>query len=347
MSMVSVLKGAMAILGAMAAAMAVTIGLVFVIMLLMAGYIVIALLIPLVLLVPLAAPVVQVVAWLGSRRSEGAALVPTPTMPEPAFVAAQRPVEMNSVRSGGSSMRITRARFGIGEWFFLGATAVLIAAQVAAVIMGLGPIAAVVNLGYFLVFALMYWIYRHARESRIVHGEMPGAVAREPAALSADLSWEERVLKGVDIFKNLSDEQIAKVASLGATLDVPAGQSLGVAGEPGNQLFIIIRGMAELSAHSGVGEITVRIAGPGESFPLAALLGSGNLITSVEAMTDMQLIAIPRLRLLALFAEEPEIGMKIYEAVAEVLGNRYKSTLTHLTSSAEMALRDMGFFANV
>jgi CRP-like cAMP-binding protein len=205
----------------------------------------------------------------------------------------------------------------------------------------------VVNLGYFLVFAMMYWIYRHARESRIVHGEMPGAVAREPADPSAGLSWEKRVLKGADIFKDLSDEQIAKVASLDATLDVPAGQSLGAAGEPGDRLFIIIRGMAELSAHSGVGEITVRIAGPGESFPLAALLGSGNLITSVEAMTDMQLIAIPRSRLLALFAEEPEIGMKIYEAVAEVLGNRYKSTLTHLTSSAEMALKDMGFFANV
>lgn len=342
--MVGVFKGAMAVLGVMAAAMVVSVGLAFILMLLLAGYIVIALLIPLVLLVPLAAPIVQIVGRLSGRQAGGADRVPTPTTIKPAAVAAQRPVELNSVRSGGSSMRITRAKFGIGEWFFLGATAVLIAAQVAAVIMGLGPIAAVVNLGYFLVFALMYWIYRHGRESTIVHEETPGAVAaREPA----ELNWEQRVLKGVDIFKDLSDEQIAKVASLDTVMEVPAAQLLGVAGEPGNQLFIIIQGMAALSAHSGVGEITVRIAGPGESFPLAALLGSGNLITSVEAMTDMQLIVIPRSRLLALFAEEPEIGMKVYEAIAEVLGNRYKSTLTHLTSSAEMALKDTGFFANV
>lgn len=154
-------------------------------------------------------------------------------------------------------------------------------------------------------------------------------------------------LKDVDIFKGLTDEQIERVAALGDPVRVSAGQALGRAGELGDRLFIITEGKAELSAHSSVGEITVRTAGPGESFPLAALVGSGILITSVEAMTDMDLLAIPSLRLRKLCLDEPEIGMRLYAAIAEVLGQRYSRTLARLTASAERVLKEADFFANV
>ena len=114
----------------------------------------------------------------------------------------------------------------------------------------------------------------------------------------------------------------------------------GKGGELGQTLFVIIEGEASLSAHSEIGEITVRIAGPGESFPLAALLASGALITTAEALTDMDLLAIPRSGLLELCSKDTEIGMRIYSNMAQLFANRYSATLTQLAISAERELRE-------
>jgi CRP-like cAMP-binding protein len=168
-----------------------------------------------------------------------------------------------------------------------------------------------------------------------------------PQAPDPGSEGKTSALKRVDIFKGLSEEQIERVASLGRRMRVPPGYVLGMAGELVSRLFIIISGEAELSAQSAIGEITIRTAGPGEAFPLTTLIGSGTLITSATAMTEMDLLAIPRSRLLALCHEDTDIGMRLYAAVAEVLAGRYASTLAHLTSNAEAVLRQAGYFANV
>ena len=150
---------------------------------------------------------------------------------------------------------------------------------------------------------------------------------------------DTRIFRQIDAFGDLSPEQIDKVVALGSKRNVEAGELLGTGGELGEFLFVILEGEAHLTTHSEVGEISVRIARPGEAFPLAALLGSGTLITSGEALTDMEVLAIPRSELLMLCSREPEIGMRIYAAVGRLFSNRYAETLTHLTISAERELR--------
>ena len=150
---------------------------------------------------------------------------------------------------------------------------------------------------------------------------------------------DARVYRQIDAFGDLSPDQINKVVALGTRRQVPAGDLLGTGGELGENLFVILDGEAHLTTHSEVGEISVRIARPGEAFPLAALLGSGTLITSGEALTDMEVLAISRSELLMLCSREPEIGMRIYSAVGRLFSNRYAETLTHLTITAERELR--------
>jgi CRP-like cAMP-binding protein/nucleotide-binding universal stress UspA family protein len=159
-------------------------------------------------------------------------------------------------------------------------------------------------------------------------------------AVAGDSNLESLHFKHVDLFEGLSDEQIEQVVSLGRRLQISSGEILGKGGEQGEDLFVILRGEADLYAHSEIGEIAVRITGPGESFPLAALLGSGTLITSSEALTDMELLAIPRSELLLLCSKDTEIGMRIHSNVAQLLANRYSATLTQLAISAERELRD-------
>lgn len=156
-----------------------------------------------------------------------------------------------------------------------------------------------------------------------------------------------QILKGVDVFRDLDDEQIKRVGAFAQRVNVPSGEFLGRAGELVSQLFIIIEGQAELSAHSGIGPITIRKAGPGESFPLAILIGSGTLITSVMASTDMKLLTVPRSRLLALCSYDTDLGMRIYRNIADLLGDRYQKTLSHLTASTELVLKKADYFVNV
>ena len=174
-----------------------------------------------------------------------------------------------------------------------------------------------------------------------------GFIDQESSGASRWMYLEKGTLKEVDIFGDLTHEQIERVSSLGQQVEVPEGRMLGRAGEPGDQLYVILQGQAELSAGSTVGDITVRIAGPGESFPLASLIGSRKLITSVVAMTDMRLLAIPSDQLLSLCSEDTDIGMRIFATIADLLGTRYGKTLAHFTDRAETALKDPEFFANV
>lgn len=187
------------------------------------------------------------------------------------------------------------------------------------------------------------WVYRRVNTFKPVRAQAMGdgdTASRRPAL-------ERRLLRDVEIFKYLSDEQMNRVASLGQQLHVPEGKVLGEQGEPGYFLFVIIEGKAELSVRSALGEVTVRIAGPTESFPLSCIVGSGKLITSARAMTPMKVLALPCGQLLELCSRETDIGMAVYAAIAEAIANRYKKTLRHLTTGAEMALKNADMWANL
>ena len=178
----------------------------------------------------------------------------------------------------------------------------------------------------------------------------PAELAELPASeigVREATTTDSVIFKDVDILKGLSDEQVGRVVSLGHRLQVSEGETLGKGGQLGQSLFVIVDGEAHLTAHSEIGEIAVRVAGPEESFPLAVLLGEGTLITSGEALTSMELLEIPRTQLLDLCSQDTAIGMRIYSAVAAVLANRYRRTLEHLTARADVALREADFFANV
>ena len=226
-------------------------------------------------------------------------------------------------------MRARVAGLGMVEWAFIGAVLVLIVAEWAAFQGGLGSYAAIISIGYVLALLTGYLLYRHDKVAAKIRAE------------------NAATLEGVDLFKDLTPQEIESVAALGERIQVSSGEVLGKAGGPGAYLYIIINGSAQLSAESPVGEITVRIAGPGETFPLATLIDPGTLITSATAMTDGEMLAIPRAELLALWKENPEIGMRMYAAVAGILAGRYRSTLAHLSSRAEQSLRRMDFWANV
>ena len=138
----------------------------------------------------------------------------------------------------------------------------------------------------------------------------------------------------VDMFSRLSREQVSAVVALGTAVSVSAGETLGAGGEAGQNLYVIQEGEAQLTAQAEIGQIAIRIAGPGESFPQAVLLGEGTLITAGSALTDMTLLQIPRSSLLDLCTQDASIGRGVYAATAQLFATRYSRTLTQLGVSA-------------
>jgi CRP-like cAMP-binding protein/nucleotide-binding universal stress UspA family protein len=177
-------------------------------------------------------------------------------------------------------------------------------------------------------------------EVRVFGGHDLEGFAAGDFASSEPATLAPQILKQVDVFEDLSKEQVTKVMSLGQVMHVTAGDTLGVVGEAGDRLYVILEGEAHLTTHSEVGEVSVRIAMPGEAFPLASLLGSGTLVTSAEALTDMKVLSIPRSDLLGLCYRDPELGVRVYASVARLFSNRYAETLAHVAISAERELRE-------
>ena len=91
--------------------------------------------------------------------------------------------------------------------------------------------------------------------TRELEGYTPG-----PAGAGDNQSLAAQVFKQVDVFKDLSDQQIEKVVSLGQRLLVSTGETLGTGGEPAQHRYVILEGEAHLTTHPEVGEISVRIA---------------------------------------------------------------------------------------
>ena len=139
-------------------------------------------------------------------------------------------------------------------------------------------------------------------------GEDPAAApdGSEPAA--GGLNECEAALARSDLFGGLTYGQRQQVAAIARIQDLRSGEILGVAGQPGDTLYVLADGQIQLMAPAATGHLTVRVAGAGETWPLACLVGDAALITSAVALTDVQVLALPCEPLTALLAANSEIG---------------------------------------
>jgi CRP-like cAMP-binding protein/cytidylate kinase len=155
-----------------------------------------------------------------------------------------------------------------------------------------------------------------------------------------DRSGDEitRLLGGVDIFSALPDSQVREIARLGSVVTVPAGTVLASEESVGEAVYAVLAGQVELSSDSEVGRITVRVAHDGEAFPLAAIIGTGKIITRAQAMSDLRLWRVDRVALRGYLKAHPEAGLPVYDAAARIMADRYRQTLSRLTHAAESAL---------
>jgi CRP-like cAMP-binding protein len=114
-------------------------------------------------------------------------------------------------------------------------------------------------------------------------------------------------LRATLLFAHLDDAELDRLASATTELRARAGQALIERGAPGSGIFVLEEGQAEVEAPEGT-----RRLGPGAVFGERALfMDDGQRTARVRARTDVCCLAIGRVEIERLVAEDPLVAGRL------------------------------------
>ena len=122
-------------------------------------------------------------------------------------------------------------------------------------------------------------------------------------------------LRGIPLFADLADEELAALADRVGEFTARAGQVLIEIGQPGSGLFVIEDGAVEVELPAGE---PVRL-GPGEFVGELALLTDDPHHARVRAATDVRCLAIGRADFASLLDEHPRVAVAMLPVLARRL----------------------------
>jgi|UniRef100_A0A7C3WPX2 CRP-like cAMP-binding protein len=158
------------------------------------------------------------------------------------------------------------------------------------------------------------------------------------------------LFRKIFLFQDLPDEGLQQVLGLAVPRHVPAGQVILREGEPGDTMFILTRGEAEITKRLTLvlgdeapkERVMIRLkAEDGVSFGEMALLENEVRSATVTALTDCQLLELRREDFLGFIAQNPVMGCKILLRLAQLLSRHLRKTnqdVVKLTTALAIAL---------
>lgn len=127
-------------------------------------------------------------------------------------------------------------------------------------------------------------------------------------------------LRKVDIFKDLSLEELETLFKGGLTREWVPGTLFFTPEDPTERLFVLKRGQIEMYRLTPSGKkLVTRRIGPGTVFGEMGLLGQSMQGTFAEALEDSLVCTATREDVLHLFRQHPEVGLRMLEAVGSRL----------------------------
>jgi hypothetical protein len=140
--------------------------------------------------------------------------------------------------------------------------------------------------------------------------------------LTLDLGEDPHL--SIPLFAGLSHTQ-ARITALMADLrDLPAGHLLMHEGDPGDDMFVVIRGVLAASIEKEGREAPLRELQRGDVIGEVAIF-FGERTADVRTLTEVRLLRLDRIALTHLANRYPQIAARIYQNLSEVLAARLAS----------------------
>ena len=122
-------------------------------------------------------------------------------------------------------------------------------------------------------------------------------------------------LEAIPLFARCESGALERIAELATEVEVPAGQVLTRANEPGAGMFVVEEGTVAVELRSRTIEF-----GPGEFFgELSLLVPDARRVARVRATTKARLLAVSRADFAALLESEPRIAVAMLPVLAQRL----------------------------
>jgi CRP/FNR family cyclic AMP-dependent transcriptional regulator len=135
---------------------------------------------------------------------------------------------------------------------------------------------------------------------------------------------DKSILRSVELFNELTDEELGKVAKHLSALDLAKGSVLFKIRDFGDELYIITEGKIRISREVGDVELVFTTLGKGTFFGEIAVIDELYRSASATAEDDCALLVLSRKTLEDLAAHEPLIAYKLLYTIAKVLSRRIR-----------------------
>jgi CRP-like cAMP-binding protein len=121
--------------------------------------------------------------------------------------------------------------------------------------------------------------------------------------------WAE-VLGALPLFSRLRERQLRGIAKLAKVVDYLPNEVIVQAGERGDSFYLVLDGRARVLGRS-------RVLRSGDFFGEMALVDGGPRSATITATSAVRVMQLPRRAFLKALEQDPQIGLKIMEALAE------------------------------
>ena len=132
-------------------------------------------------------------------------------------------------------------------------------------------------------------------------------------------------LKKIDLFKDLTDEQVGRLAKITKVKKCKRGQVVYRQGTPARQLYFVKKGTVSLrrmEEHVGISFVS-RVAG--ELLGAASLMEPREYTLTGLCLEESELYGIDAAKLFAMFQKDPVLAYKMALAVARIYFGLYQN----------------------
>ena len=148
------------------------------------------------------------------------------------------------------------------------------------------------------------------------------------------------ILKSIELFAGLNEEQLAAVAAIGKYSVFRRREVILKEGEQSTEVYIVLAGQVEVVTELSEDTTSLIILGAGQSFGEMALLDAGPRSASIRCISsETTLLTFSRDDLLAFWDDACRVGYQMVLNIARDLA--FKLRIRNLTNAAPREVGDL------
>lgn len=145
----------------------------------------------------------------------------------------------------------------------------------------------------------------------------------------------QEILQGVEIFQGLSGDKLDSVALVCQERSYRQGELIFSEGSTGNELYIVKSGKIaiQMMGRGYSPAIVIHIIEPNQVFGELALIDGGSRSASAKAISDCEVLILPRQDIYRVFDENHYIGHVVMHNLATLVASRLRKSNLQLLAS--------------